>query len=217
MKKYFKHFKLHFSDQDFLRSILTALFLFAIGLVLNYYAGSYAVEKESVSVTDIILSNTQPHDVDEIFVYGSYLMVGFILFLGFRKLNTLPFIVETVALFVMIRSVFISLTHIKPFPSRIIIDSDILSKVSFGGDLFFSGHTGLPFLMALIFWNVPFLRYTFLFLSVFFAVIVLLGHLHYSIDVLSAFFITYSIYHIALRFFKKDYKLFRDGIASWND
>jgi hypothetical protein len=41
-----------------------------------------------------------------------------------------------------------------------------------------------------------------------FGIVVLLGHLHYSIDVLSAFFITYSIYHICELFFKTDKKIF---------
>jgi hypothetical protein len=37
-----------------------------------------------------------------------------------------------------------------------------------------------------------------------FGVVVLLGHLHYSIDVLSAFFISYGIYRIAEIIFHKD-------------
>ena len=41
------------------------------------------------------------------------------------------------------------------------------------------------------------LRYLFLAWSVFFGIVVLLGHLHYTIDVLSAFFITYGIVDIA--------------------
>jgi hypothetical protein len=212
---YYHHLKTYFSNRSFLHSIFIAFVLFSLGLVMNYYAGTYAVEKESGSVTDIILSNTHTYDVDGIFVVGSFAMVAFILFLSFRKLNTLPFIGESIALFVMIRSVFITLTHIGPFPTRISIDSDMLSRVSFGGDLFFSGHTGLPFLMALIFWKIPSLRYTFLTISVFFAVIVLLGHLHYSIDVVSAYFITYSIFHIAQRLFKKDHHLFIEGISEY--
>jgi len=211
--KYFKHVKRHFSDRDFLHSIVVALCLFSVGLLMNFYAGTYATEEASGSVTDIILSNTRAYDVDGIFIYGSYAMTVLIIFLMFRKLNTLPFIMETIALFVMIRSLFVSLTHIGPFPTQITIHSDLLSRISFGGDLFFSGHTGLPFLMALIFWNVRPLRYIFIVISLSFGVVVLLGHLHYTIDVLSAFFITYGIFDIAKILFKKDYELFRDGIS----
>ncbi len=40
------------------------------------------------------------------------------------------------------------------------------------------------------------------------------GHLHYSIDVAAAFFITYSIYHIAIRWFKKDKEIFETGLPA---
>jgi uncharacterized membrane protein YccC len=62
--------------------------------------------------------------------------------------------------------------------------------------------------MAMVLWNKPLVRIFCLASSIFFGIIVLLGHLHYSIDVASAFFITYSIYHIAERFFPADQKLF---------
>jgi membrane-associated phospholipid phosphatase len=65
--------------------------------------------------------------------------------------------------------------------------------------------------MALIFWKNKILRYTFIFLSVFFGVIVLLGHIHYSIDVLAAFFITYTIWHISEKLFKKELEYFNNN------
>jgi hypothetical protein len=83
-----------------------------------------------------------------------------------------------------------------------------VNDLFFGADLFFSAHTGMPFLGALAFWKEKEIRYFSLFGSLFFAVVVLLGHLHYSIDVASAFFITYGIFHIAQYFFPKDWKLF---------
>jgi hypothetical protein len=84
----------------------------------------------------------------------------------------------------------------------------MLNFITSGNDLFFSGHTGLPFLIALIFWDHVYVRTLFLSSSVVFGVIVLLSHLHYSIDVFSAFFITYSIYHISLKLFHLDYTFF---------
>lgn len=212
--KYHDHLKLHLSNKAFLRSIGIALLLFCTGLIMNYYAGTYATSQESGPVTDIILSNTQVRDVDGLFVLGSYVLVFLISFIVFRRLNTFPFVIETIALFVMIRSVFVTLTHIGSFPTQIAITSSLLSRVSFGGDLFFSGHAGLPFLIALIFWDAPRIRYTFLVLSGALSVVVLLGHLHYSIDVLSAFFITYGIFHIAVWLFRKDHRLLREGLSA---
>jgi len=70
----------------------------------------------------------------------------------------------------------------------------------------------LPFLLALIFWDEKYLRYFFIVSSIFFGAIVLLGHYHYSIDVAAAFFITYTIYHIAKKLFPRDFELFKKGI-----
>jgi len=75
-----------------------------------------------------------------------------------------------------------------------------------GDDLFFSGHVGLTYLMALLLWDTPRLRYIYLAISIMFAAVVLLGHLHYSIDVFAAYFITYSIYILSTRLFKRDYE-----------
>ena len=67
----------------------------------------------------------------------------------------------------------------------------------------------MPLLGALAFWGVDTrLKWFYLLCSVFFAAIVLLGHIHYTIDVFSAFFITYGIYHIALWLFPRERALF---------
>jgi hypothetical protein len=87
-----------------------------------------------------------------------------------------------------------------------------LNKLLFGADSFFSGHTGMPFLGALVFWDDKLVRWVYILASIFFAIVVLLGHLHYSIDVFSAFFITYSIYRIADISFNKDKEVFERGI-----
>jgi hypothetical protein len=184
-----------------------------VGMFINFYAGTYATERASSSVTDIILSNTRVFDVDGLFMFGTLIFWVFLFFVCLSDIKRFPFAIKTLSLFIFIRAIFISLTHIGPFPSQILISpTNIISKFSFGGDLFFSGHTGIPFLMALVFWNIKPLRIIFLCASFFFGTIVLLGHLHYSIDVLSAFFITYTIFHIAEMVYKKDLRLFKEGI-----
>ncbi|MEI6238725.1 MAG: phosphatase PAP2-related protein, partial [bacterium] len=122
-------------------------------------------------------------------------------------------LVKSLGLFVIIRSGFVSLTHIGPFAGIVYTGSApiFLQNLTYGGDLFFSGHTGLPFLMALVFWRYIKLRYLFIFTSIFFGIVVLLAHLHYTIDVLSAFFITFTIYHISSYIFKDDKEYFSTG------
>lgn len=210
MNSFVQKHKKHWMDKKFSLSSCSALLLLAISLTVNHYAGQYATTNASNSVTDIILNNTRVYDFDGIFVYGSIVFWVFIGFLCAVEPKRIPFTIKSIALFVFIRSVFISLTHIGPFPTTIIVDSNLLRHFTFGADLFFSGHTGIPFLMALIFWKNIYLRILFILSSIVFGIVVLLAHLHYSIDVLSAFFITYTIYHMCVALWKKD-KVFFDS------
>ena len=207
-------FREHFTDKNYVFSFVSALALLAVSLIIQFFINGYVTRSMSQSVTDIILSNTRVYDVGGIFVWGVIILVAICVIVALKHLNRIPFAIKSVATFVLIRSVFISLTHISPFPTHAVIESVFFNKEAFygiftGNDLFFSGHTGLPFLLALMFWNIDKrLRYVFLGFSAMFAVVVLLGHLHYSIDVLSAFFITYAIFDICKFIFKKDWQLF---------
>ncbi len=206
MKKLSQKYILHFTNKAFTVSVILSIVMFAVAIFINFCAGTYATEKASNSVTDIVLNNIRTYDVDGMFIYGTFIFWGFLLIVALYHIHKFPFIIKTLSLFIIIRSIFISLTHIGPFPSQIqIMPTSIISKFSFGGDLFFSGHTGIPFLIALIFWDIVPLRITFLLASLFFGTIVLLGHLHYSIDVLSAFFITFTIFHLAKYIFPHDF------------
>lgn len=215
MHKWIQIQKGYFLDRKFLVATGTAFLLLMISLVINYYAGHYADRNASNAVTDIILSNIRPFDVDGIFNYGAIVFWIFITLLFIVKPQRMPFTLKAVALFVLIRALFISLTHIAPFPTSIPVDPvSIVDKFTFGADLFFSGHTGLPFLMALVFWKTLWLRLLFIASSIMFGAVVLMGHLHYSIDVLSAFFITYTIFHIAEKLFRKDRVFFNDPVTA---
>ena len=207
-------YKKYFTDKSFLISLASGAVLLAASLVAQFFINGYVTSASSSPVTDIILSNTRVYDVDGIFVWGAVLLAFIAVFVGLKRINCLPFGLKSVAVFVLIRSVFVSLTHIGPFPTHVLISSTFFNREAFdgiftGNDLFFSGHTGLPFLLALMFWDDKMLRYIFLGFSFILGTAVLLGHLHYSIDVLSAFFITYAIFDICKFFFKKDWQRFK--------
>ena len=209
-----------FGDKRFKSGLIFGIVLLLVSLIINYFAAQYAFERASVAVADIFLSNIPVYDVDWIFVFGPIVFGLWIAVLCFTNPKTIPFTLKSIAMFVLIRSAFITLTHIGPFPDHNIIDGNsaiLLHAISnnpnffifsTGADLFFSGHTGLPFMLALLFWKHFKTRIFCFATSIFFGFIVLLGHLHYSIDVASAFFISYTIYVITIKIFKKDHEEF---------
>jgi len=197
-------------NKAFRWSLTLGIIFFVLSIIVNFYAGLYASIDASNPVSDVILSNIRVYDVDEFFVYGSFIFVFLVAAACSMYPQRLPFVLKSVSLFIIIRAIFINLTHIAPFPTHVAIDPlSFINKFTFSGDLFFSGHTGMPFLIALIFWDNKYIRIFFLAVSVFFATIALMGHLHYSIDVFAAYFITYSIYHISAVGFKKDCEIGR--------
>ena len=207
--KFFEKHKSQWSQKSFLFSVLLAFLFLSSSLVVNYAAGNYAIEKASNGVTDILLDNLPVMDVDGIFIYGAILFGLFIVILLIKEPKQIPFIIKNIALFVFVRAIFISLTHLGPILQQAPPVSNIIFRnLIFGADYFFSGHVGLPFLMALSFWSSKYLRGIFLATSFIFGASALLGHYHYSIDVFAAFFITYGIFHIAKKIFAKDYKIF---------
>jgi hypothetical protein len=206
-----------FRNRGLVASSVLSIITLCIAFFFNYYMSVYATERASGAVADIILSNIPVFDVDGIFLYGPVLFWLGITILVLRYPNKIPFTVNCISLFVIIRAGFVTLTHIGPFPTAGTIDwLGLVRFIDSGADLFFSGHTGLPFLMALVFWDMPVVRRICLYSSVFFGLIVLMGHFHYSIDVASAFFITYTIYTITLRIFKRDLAFFRGELSTQN-
>jgi hypothetical protein len=205
MEQILQRYKVVLKDKNLIVSVLYGFLFLSISLVINYYASVYATMKASNTVTDLILNNIPIINFDTIYTQGFLLLVLFISFVLLHEPKRFPFALKTIALFILIRAIFITLTHLAPPPTDLSgIEVDSLSnKINFSADLFFSGHTGLPFLLALIFWDIPWLKWTFLSLSIIFAFTVLLGHHHYSIDVFAAYFITHGIYKIAERFFER--------------
>jgi hypothetical protein len=209
-----RRYRVYCTNLPFWISTALSAFAFATALATNNVAIIYATERASNPVTDLILSNIPVFDVDGIFVYGIALFILFVVFVLLLNPKQIPFTLYSLAIFFLVRAIFISLTHMGPFPTQTPIQftSGIgiyLSNLFLvGDDLFFSAHTGAPFLLALVFWRQPLLRYIFLASSIFFGSIALLGHIHYSIDVAAAFFISFGIYHIALKLFEPQHELF---------
>jgi hypothetical protein len=197
------------NNRAYLRSLAEGAAFLAASTIAIFAAVTYATVHASNHVTDFVLSRVGPFNVRFLFIYGTF--TAFIITAGLLawRPNRVPFALKAMALFLLVRAVFVALTHVAPSPIDPQKPAPFFNSIFYGSDLFFSGHTGLPFLAALAFWHIPQWRMFYLVLTVFFGSVVLLGHYHYSIDVLAALFITHGVFQISCWLFARDYALFR--------
>ena len=208
--KYFNYRGFFIKERE--RSFVVGLVLLGLAVVFQYYASSYADRVASNSVSDLFLSILPVINLNFIVVEGALIAILVSLLLIFAKPQYLIFTMKAAAIFIATRAMFIAVTHVGIYPGQVgpdptgIFDRTYID-LGLEGGFFFSGHTGLPFLMALIFWNEKSWRYAYLILSVAFGIAVLFAHVHYSIDVLAAPYMAYGIFKMSQYFFAEDYRL----------
>jgi hypothetical protein len=158
------------------RLIVLSLAFVAIGLAFDYACGMYVHTKPGVKAPDLILDLFDPINASFLFIYGYVsLIVGMFAYPALFRLRMIH--LETPAG---------AITVSYPFFFR---------SLYFENDMFFSGHTAMPFLGFYLFRH-SWLRWVFLAGSITMGIVVLAMHVHYSIDVLAAFFMTYGSYRI---------------------
>jgi membrane-associated phospholipid phosphatase len=195
--------------------MITGFGIMAVGFIADHFATVYALAYSTratyVYVGDLLLDNLPIINLNPIIVEGALWTIFLSVILVLYNPRKILFTLKAVGLFIIIRAFFISLTHVGIYPGQInpgpgFFDA-LYSYFNLQTGYFFSGHTALPFLMALIFWENRLWRYIYLALSVIFGASVLLAHVHYSIDVFAAPFMSYGIFEISRKLFPEDYKL----------
>jgi len=186
------------------RLIVVSLLFLLIALFFDIVAGAYVTKKGGVVASDLILDSIPTFDLDFLFVWGGVLIVA-VLFLYPLLFRVKDFhkVISQLSLLLMVRAAFTCFTHLSvPSDALLFEVPSLISLFTFQNDLFFSGHTALAFLGFLLFKDKK-IKYFFLISSIFMGVVVLFMHVHYSIDVFSAFFITYGTFKIGEWFFDK--------------
>lgn len=185
-------------------AIFISILFLSMALVFNYVASTYVDRAGEVSAPDLILDLIPAMNLSMIYVYGYIFVILLLLIYPLvRDPKDFHKVVSQFSLLILLRSFFITLTHLKAPAEAIAIDIPyFLSFLSFSNDLFFSGHTAVPFLGFLIFQKRRISR-LFLAMTVILASTVLVMHVHYSIDVFAALFITLGSYTFGNWFFNK--------------
>lgn len=218
-KNTYNHYQKFFVKER-VQSLFVGIIFFIISLIIQSFANSYVSALKGVPVNDVFLDNLPTVDLDFIIIQGALIMTILLIYLFLVKPKYIIFGLKSLAIFIIVRSFLITLTHLGTNPSQLLLDQNSFGFPLYNilyntnNDYFFSGHTGLPFLMALVFWPEKKWRYAFIFVSIISGTSVLLAHIHYSIDVFAAPFITYSIFSIARKIFPKDYEASREFIGA---
>ncbi|MFH0977797.1 MAG: phosphatase PAP2-related protein [Candidatus Woesearchaeota archaeon] len=177
------------------KQILISLGFLILAAYVLHFTSSYADQAGDGSAKDLILDHIPVVDLTPLLVYG-YMFVVFTLFLYplFFRVRKLHTVIILASLVLIVRGFFVSLTHLS-MPAGAIISRvpELYNLFYYRNDLFFSGHTALPFLGYLIFRKEKMGKF-FLVSTIVMASTVLLMHVHYSIDVFAALFITYGVY-----------------------
>jgi hypothetical protein len=180
----------------------------ALSFVINLYTGRYvdSIGPTLAPARDLLFQVLPQHEMPLVHVWG---FTAFTITLGVGLLvaeprGRVPLVLWAYGLIITTRAVFTTLTPIgvpleapsfEHYPLR-----GIVQYFDFRHTMFFSGHTGFPFLGFLL-CRTPWVRRACLFFSLLLATCVLLSRLHYSIDVFAAFFIAFGVSRIAERSF----------------
>ena len=190
--------------------LLLSLIFAAVSLVLNFLSGFYVARTGVASPHDLILDYLPVVDLSIIYVLLFMMMISlFIIYPLVYSPRRIHIMIGMMSLFVLIRSGFVVLTHLS-MPegaiSPLTYSPWIYSLFSFNNYLFFAGQVGIPFLGYLMYQEHKRLRRVFLISSFILAITALLMHRHYSIDVLSAYFITYGVYKMGIYIFRESHE-----------
>lgn len=211
MKKHFIEFfeswKNALSNKTFRTKFIVSAFLLAVSLYFLARFLDYSEKRPGFSFADPLLIHFMPVDVTWItftLIYGA-LVIGLLAMSKYPRRILIAF--QSYALVSSLRLITIYFLPLNA-PIHIIPLKDPFVEIFSGGgetllrDLFFSGHTATMFLLALTAKHKT-LRWIFVFTTFLVAACVLIQHVHYTIDVLTAPFFAYTSYRISRLINKK--------------
>ena len=201
-------------------AVETSAALGALGaaLLLNHRLGRLASDlgESGPQAADSLLAALPILDTRLLFTWGFGLFVLLAIVVALtRERDRLGWIAWSYALLITVRGVCVLLTPLHAPAGALWVAGDPLYErlgryLTFPNDLFFSSHTALPFLGALLFRDRA-ARAACLALSVTLAATVLLARLHYSIDVAAAYAFAYGTQQANRRWLRPLYRRFKQG------
>lgn len=182
------------------RKALAVLTPFVLAFILYSHFAVWVETRPGVVLSDPLLSMFPPVDLTLPIFVALYSGLLVALFTLIRRPDAMLLTLTAYTLLLLVRIVVM---YVVPFgsPEGMIVLVDPVAGIGPGSalenDLFFSGHTATMFLMFLTAASAR-LRRFFLGLTVALGLMLLLQHVHYTVDVLAAPFFAYGCYRGAL-------------------
>ncbi len=192
--------KKEFKNKNFKSSTFVTLIVISIVLFLVTRFLTYNEFREGFSIKDPILSLFNPIDVTWITFIIMYSAIPITIISSIKEPRTIILALQVYIVMISLRVVGMFLLPLNPPETIIILEDPFIAFFSTGmtfkKDLFFSGHTATMFLMYLCV-NNKIVKSFLLLSTISIGVLVLVQHVHYTIDVFASPFFTYVAYLIA--------------------
>ncbi len=180
--------------------LLTVVFLIIILIILSNFLG-YVEGREGTTLPDPILNLFNPINLTWLTFGLIYASLAIAIMNFVKEPDKLLLAIQSYSLMVVFRLITMYVTPFAAPEKLLLLDDPFVQFFGSGQiltkDLFFSGHTATLFLLFLIA-DIKSLRIFFLFCTIAVAAAVILQHVHYTIDVISAPFFAYTSYRIVI-------------------
>jgi len=192
-QKWTEEWKLPAFRKRFLAVLITLLLV----LVINPFFFNHIQQRNGIELNDWLLNFIPKYDVSLPILFISWSMILLGIFRAVQDPRFLIIFGWTYMLLAISRIISISLVPLDK-PKGIINLYDPILNIFYGNqtitkDLFYSGHTATMFLIYLCMKNKYDKAYA-LFSTIAIALLLLVQHVHYTIDVVAAPFFTYLLY-----------------------
>ena len=185
------------------RTIVGLISLAAVLIFYPFFFNIIEDRKGTIEINDIILNVVPAIDLSIPIFLIIYSVTIFVLYRCLQDPSVFIIYLWSFIIMSLLRIICISLTPIEP-PYDLIPIKDPISNIFYGSryitkDLFFSGHTATQFLMFLCLKRKTD-RTIVLVAAILIGVMVLVQHVHYSVDVLAAPLFAYISYWVTKSF-----------------
>ena len=173
-------------------------------LLFLHYQHFFSIlkKREGAYIHDLVLQAIPAFDVSLPTFLIIWTISGLVIVRMIQQPAFALLMLSSFTLLCIARMVSIAMVPLNP-PDGLIKLNDPLTSMIYGGkdkfmtkDLFFSGHTSNMFLMCLCLTKKTD-KYLALLATIAVGVLVLVQHVHYTIDVLAAFLFTYIVYRVS--------------------